>query len=146
MEYLVFISTAQKLMSEAELLNLLQSAREKNTENNITGMLLYGEGTFMHVLEGEKEDLQTVYNHIQADKRHRNIIVMITGILKERIFSKWSMSFASSNADVLEMIEGYSNPANINFTSDVNNHPTVNMIKTFADSNRLAAPAFTLFN
>ncbi|SEO04592.1 Sensors of blue-light using FAD [Mucilaginibacter gossypiicola] len=146
MEYLVFISTAKKLMSDDELLDLLQSARLKNTENNITGMLLYGEGTFMQVLEGEKEDLQRVYNYIQADKRHRNIIVMLTGMLNERIFSKWSMSFASVNADVLEMIEGYSNPANMTFTNDTINHPTVTMIKTFADSNRLSTPALTLFN
>lgn len=133
-------------MSDDELLDLLQTARVKNAENNITGMLLYSEGTFMQVLEGEKEDLQRVYNYILADLRHRNIIVMITGMLNERIFSKWSMSFASVNADVLEMIEGYSNPANINFTNDVDNHPTVNMIKTFADSNRLSTPTLKLFN
>lgn len=146
MEYLVFISTAKKLMSDAELLDLLQSARSKNSENNITGMLLYGEGTFLQVLEGEREDLQRVYNAIQADFRHRNIIVMISGILNERIFSKWSMSFASVNAEVLEVVEGYLNPANMNFSSNVNNHPTVNMVKTFAESNRLTTPVFTLFN
>jgi len=146
MEYLVFISTAKKLMSDDELLDLLQSARLKNTENNITGMLLYSEGTFMQVLEGGKEDLRRVYNSIQADLRHRNIIVMVTGMLKDRIFSKWSMSFASVNADVLELMEGYLNPVNINFTDENSNHPTVTMIKTFADSNRLSTPALTLFN
>lgn len=146
MEYLVFISTAKKLMSDAELLDLLQSVRVKNTENNITGMLLYGDGTFMQVLEGEKEDIRNTYNAIQADTRHRNIIVMITGLLNERVFSKWSMSFASVNADVLELIEGYLNPANITFSAGVLDHPTVNMVKTFADSNRLLTPMFTLFN
>ncbi|HEX8021867.1 BLUF domain-containing protein [Mucilaginibacter sp.] len=146
MEYLVFVSTAKKLMSDDELLDLLQSARLKNTENNITGMLLYSDGTFMQVLEGEKEDLRRVYNFIQADLRHRNIIVMATGILNERIFSKWSMSFASVNADVLELMEGYLNPAFIKFTNDVDSHPTVTMIKTFADSNRLSTPVLTLFN
>ena len=144
MEYLVFISTAKKLMSDDELLDLLQSARLKNTENNITGMLLYGEGTFMQVLEGEKEDLHRVYNSIQVDLRHRNIIVMVTGMLKERIFSKWSMSFASVNADVLELMEGYLNPAYMNFTND-HNHATVTMLKTFAESNRLSS-MLSLFN
>lgn len=145
MEYLVFISTAKKLMSDAELLDLLQSARSKNSENNITGMLLYGEGTFMQVLEGEKEDLQRVYNAIQADFRHRNIIVMISGILNERIFPKWSMSFASVNSDVLQMIEGYTNPANMNFAVNALDHPTINMVKTFAESNRLS-PMLPLYN
>lgn len=146
MEYLVFISTARKLMSDDELLDLLQSARLKNTENNITGMLLYSEGTFMQVLEGKKEDIHRVYNAIQADKRYRNIIVMITGMLNKRIFSKWSMSFASVNANVLELIEGYVNPAYMNFHTEATNHPTVNMLKTFAESNRLSTPTLTLFN
>ncbi|WP_413666535.1 BLUF domain-containing protein [Mucilaginibacter sp. Mucisp86] len=78
MEYLVYVSTAKKLMSDDELLDLLQTARIKNAKYNVTGMLLYSEGTFIQALEGEKEDLYTIYKAIELDFRHRNIILMIT--------------------------------------------------------------------
>ncbi|WP_121811570.1 BLUF domain-containing protein [Mucilaginibacter kameinonensis] len=136
MEYLVYVSTAKKFMSDAELLDLLQAARIKNAEHNVTGMLLYSEGTFIQALEGEKENLYVIYNAITLDSRHRNIILMVSGSVEERIFSNWSMAFASVNADVLELIEGYLNPSNSNFIGD-NNHATVLMLKTFAKINML---------
>ncbi|MDB5148398.1 MAG: hypothetical protein JWQ57_2418 [Mucilaginibacter sp.] len=136
MEYLVYVSTAKKLMKDDELLDLLQTARIKNADHGVTGMLLYSEGTFIQALEGEKEDLYKIYNAIQLDLRHRNIILMITGTVEERIFPKWSMAFASVNADVLELIEGF-NPSNKSFIGD-NNHSTVLMLKTFAETNRLS--------
>lgn len=137
MEYLVYVSTAKKLMSDAELLDLLQTARIKNAKYNVTGMLLYSEGTFIQALEGEKEDLYAIYKAIELDFRHRNIILMITGSVEERIFPNWSMGFASVNADVLGLIEGYLNPSNKNFIGD-SNHATIVMLKTFAETNRLS--------
>jgi len=137
MEYLVYVSTAKKLMKDDELLDVLQTARVKNADYGVTGMLLYSEGTFIQALEGEKEDLYKIYNAIQLDLRHRNIILMITGTVEERIFPKWSMAFASVNADVLKHIENYLNPASKNFITD-NKHATVSMLKTFAETNRLS--------
>jgi hypothetical protein len=137
MEYLVYVSTAKKLMSDAELLDLLDVARIKNAEHNVTGVLLYSEGTFIQALEGEKDDLYTIYRSIELDIRHRNIILMVTGLSQERIFPKWSMGFASVNADVLELMQGYFNPSNKNFIGN-NNHATTLMLKTFIETNRLA--------
>lgn len=137
MEYLVYVSTAKKLMRDDELLDLLQTARIKNEKYNVTGMLLYSEGTFIQALEGEKEDLYTIYKAIELDFRHRNIILMITGSVEERIFPKWSMAFASVNADVLGLIEGYLNPSAKNFIGN-DKHATIVMLKTFAETNRLS--------
>jgi len=124
-------------MGDDELLNLLQTARKKNFAHNVTGMLLYSEGTFIQALEGETEDLYKIYNAIQLDSRHRNIVLMITGMVEERIFPKWSMAFASVNAGLLKNVEGFLNPANKNDIAD-NNHTAVIMLKTFAETNGLS--------
>lgn len=137
MEYLVYISTSKKLIGDDELLDLLQTARIKNFAHNVTGMLLYSEGTFIQALEGETEDLYKIYNAIQLDSRHRNIVLMITGMVEERIFPKWSMAFASVNAGVLKNVEGFLNPENKNGIAD-NNHTALIMLKTFAETNRLS--------
>lgn len=137
MEYLVYVSTAKRPMTHDELLDLLQAARVKNAKHNVTGMLLYSEGTFIQALEGERENLYAVYNAIKLDPRHYNIILMVSGSVEERVFPNWSMAFASVNGDVLELIEGYLNPSNKNFIGD-NDHATILMLKTFAKINRLS--------
>ncbi|MEO3404683.1 BLUF domain-containing protein [Mucilaginibacter sp. CAU 1740] len=137
MEYLVYVSTAKKTMEDADLLELLTQSRERNLQHNITGILLYSEGTFMQVLEGEKDDVYKIYASIERDLRHRNIIKLVTGLADKRVFPNWSMAFSSVNAETLEMIEGYFNSAKNSFELD-KKHATVIMLKTFIDANKLS--------
>lgn len=52
---LIYGSSSTDRFSEADLVPLLQQAREKNQRLNVTGMLLYRDGNFLQVLEGERE-------------------------------------------------------------------------------------------
>lgn len=137
MEYLVYVSTAKKMMEDADLLELLTQSRERNLRQNVTGVLLYSEGTFMQVLEGSKEDVYAIYDSIERDLRHRNIIKLVKGQADKRVFPNWSMAFTSVNAETLELIEGYFNSAKTNLELD-NKHATVIMLKTFIDANKLS--------
>jgi hypothetical protein len=58
----------------------------------ITGMLLYVEGGFMQVLEGEDEAVAAVYARICNDKRHWNTQVLLDRHAP-RAFRDWSMGF-----------------------------------------------------
>ncbi|PWK80533.1 FAD-dependent sensor of blue light [Mucilaginibacter oryzae] len=137
MEYLVYVSTANNMMTDEELLELLTQAREKNATYGITGMLLYGAGTFMQVIEGEKDHLAKIFAAIKQDPRHRNVIELINGKIAERIFPYWAMAFASVDAETLETIDGYLNPANKNFIGG-RNHASVTMLKTFVETNKIS--------
>jgi len=86
MEYIVYVSTAKRLLTELELVNLLNVARDKNKKYDITGMLLYCEGTFMQVIEGDKDSLSLIYSAIEQDTRHKNIIKLATGKIDKRNF------------------------------------------------------------
>ncbi len=136
MDYLVYVSTAKWLMSEEELLDILTTARAKNQIYNVTGMLLYSQGTFIQVLEGETENINFIYKLIELDSRHKNIIKLIDGTITERNFPDWNMAFASVNTETLQEFEGFIDPAHENFLGH-NNHTTVNMLKTFAQANNL---------
>jgi hypothetical protein len=50
---IVYVSSALKPFSKTDLLTLLEKSRENNTSLGISGMLLYKDGNFMQVLEGE---------------------------------------------------------------------------------------------
>ncbi|HTK17967.1 MAG TPA: BLUF domain-containing protein, partial [Mucilaginibacter sp.] len=50
--YLIYISTATKLMPDEELYFLLEQSRRDNEQYDITGMLLYMQSRFLNKLEG----------------------------------------------------------------------------------------------
>ena len=134
MEYLIYISTAKRLLSEQELTDILTVSREKNELYNITGVLLYSEGTFIQLLEGDAQPLANIFASILKDERHKNIIKLAHGEIKQRSFADWTMAFRTLNAAQLESLGGY-----LNFSNAVNDyedsHPGIAMIKTFIATN-----------
>lgn len=69
-----YISTATKDFNDVEITELLDKWKEKNSRLNIRGILLYSQGHFFQVLEGEKSAVLSVYHSIQKDTRHMGII------------------------------------------------------------------------
>jgi hypothetical protein len=93
MFYLIYRSVATSVPSEADLGKLLLHARPANEARGITGMLLYQNGRYMQMLEGEEAAVRALFASIAADQRHRNVKVVASGALDQRLFSDWSMGF-----------------------------------------------------
>jgi len=93
MYHLVYTSHATNPFGESELLGLLKECREFNRANGITGMLLYIQGKFIQVLEGQKEAVVQLFDRIALDPRHLRVAVIVEGESDERIFKNWSMGF-----------------------------------------------------
>jgi hypothetical protein len=55
MFHVVYVSSSTQLFTKSDLQILLQKARDRNTQLDLTGMLLYKDGSFMQVLEGKEE-------------------------------------------------------------------------------------------
>ena len=93
---LVYASAATHSMDEEELAQILGSARENNGALGITGMLLYHEGSFLQVLEGEKSAVEALFAKIEKDERHTETLVLLRADVEERSFRRWSMGFYCS--------------------------------------------------
>ncbi|WP_155140323.1 BLUF domain-containing protein [Aquisalinus luteolus] len=91
--HLAYLSSATHLMSEKELKDILEKSRSNNKIDNITGLLLYNDGSFFQVLEGEKATVEACYKRIQKDRRHDNCITLLDGDLDNRTFMSWDMAF-----------------------------------------------------
>src|SRR6202012_579411 len=115
---------------EAELSALLPEIRERNKTFHVTGLLVYCEGTFIQVIEGDDSTINKLFNTISKDKRHRNIIKLAEGSLDTRNFPDWSMAFKTVNTDQCETLEGYINPHNPNFIKSDNPHTALTILKT----------------
>jgi hypothetical protein len=90
---LVYVSTASRALSLAELHHLLARAQARNLQENITGVLLYSDGTFMQYLEGPAPGLCRVYEVIKAAPQHYGIVDLVREPIGRREFSGWSMAF-----------------------------------------------------
>jgi hypothetical protein len=101
---IVYVSSATKLMTEPQLEALLIDARNFNKEHNITGILLYCDGSFMQYFEGPKEAVAEVYQRIVDSRQHKNIIKMVDGPVDARNFPDWLMGIAEpSKSEFLKL-------------------------------------------
>lgn len=139
MRYVVYVSAAARLMSEGELISLLEVCRERNEAEGLTGMLLYKDGSFMQALEGEAGPLERTCDRIRRDPRHGGLVFLRDGEIAERSFAGWAMGFRSVDSDELEKVPGFARLSGETFTSPAitsKPHKAVRLLQTFHDSTR----------
>ena len=105
---LIYASSAIHKMSRQEIIDILDKSREKNKQLGITGILLYKDGNFLQVLEGEEDVVTKLYETIEADSRHVGTHVMLKRPIDERTFGDWQMAFVDLNEVDTSQLEGYS--------------------------------------
>lgn len=106
--HLAYASSATEPFSDAELITLLERARQKNTAANVTGMLLYRGGNFMQVLEGEERIVRDLHRHIARDSRHTGLLTLLQGPIESRSFPTWTMGFRNLDSAEVRNTPGYS--------------------------------------
>jgi hypothetical protein len=115
---LIYVSTATHLMSNAELLDILRVSRRKNEEKSVTGMLLYKGGNFMQALEGPEESVKEIFGKIQADSRHRGIILLSSEPIEKRQFADWKIAFVNLDDEAIRQESAYSEFLQDEFTAE----------------------------
>ena len=80
---------------EAEITQILQTARRKNKEQNVTGALLFNSGYFAQALEGPRLAIEQIFERIQRDPRHGDVTVLSSQTDGHRDFPEWSMAYVA---------------------------------------------------
>jgi hypothetical protein len=106
--HLGYVSTETRPMRGPDLAGLLQSARDFNRAHDVTGLLLYREGSFLQVLEGREEDVRLVFDRIRHDPRHQDVKVLFEQPLEAREFSDWRMAFIDLDGVDIAGLPGFS--------------------------------------
>lgn len=115
---LIYGSSAVKPFSDAELVALLAQSRQKNERLNITGMLLYRDGNFLQVLEGDAAAVEALYETVAKDPRHHHVQTFLKRPITKRSFEEWQMGFVNLNTLDPATIPGYSSYLNEPLDSD----------------------------
>ncbi|MFT6123385.1 MAG: hypothetical protein ACJASG_001917 [Oleiphilaceae bacterium] len=106
---LIYVSSATSRPSQAQLVDLLSQCHRNNTQNEVTGLLLYnGLGTFIQALEGEQRYVEAIFEKIKQDKRHRRIIKLSGKEITERDFPNWKMGFRNIDSLPEKTLKGFS--------------------------------------
>ena len=98
---LVYVSSEVKPLGPEEISHLLNRARARNSEYDVTGVLLYISSNFMQYLEGPEESLDIIYKLIQEDDRHTGLILVDQEKIDSRQFGDWAMAYQTRD------VEGY---------------------------------------
>jgi hypothetical protein len=78
--------------SKSEIIdNILSECRAQNPSHGITGILCYGGGIFLQAIEGGRNQVSELYNHISKDKRHKDVVLLEFEEITERRFGGWTM-------------------------------------------------------
>lgn len=133
---IIYFSSSVELLDEDEITGILQQSRRHNIEAGITGVLLYVRGNIIQVLEGEKAQLNSVYQRIEQDPRHKNIVQILDRPITHRLFPAYSMGYETLTTSQLDEIQelvdldkhGWS-------TTETATHPILKTIKLFYESN-----------
>jgi hypothetical protein len=113
MHHIIYMSTASWAMGEAELEVLLRQAQQGNERLGITGALVYGEGQFMQIMEGEQATLTALYAHLSQDRRHQGLFKLADREIAVRRFAEWSMAFQVVTLAAFEQLVGYVAPVRL---------------------------------
>ena len=135
MIHLIYISSATSWPSGQDLTELLVQARSRNSKKNITGMLLYGNATYMQVLEGDKKDVLEIYKSIQQDPRNMSVVTLVEEEISRREFPGWSMGFRNLTATTCQDLPGFTDVFKAGFdkASVVNNQGVaIKLLMNFA--------------
>lgn len=88
---LIYLSHATQRMTMRDTMTIVDAANKRNAEAGLTGLLCYGGGYFMQVIEGEGDVVSHAFCRIAKDDRHEHIRMIDFSVIGARRFDDWSM-------------------------------------------------------
>jgi hypothetical protein len=90
-----YVSTANIDFQDQEIEDMMIKTNQFNSDEKITGILLYNERNFFQLIEGEKKAIQNLYERIKPDFQHKNIIRIFQKLVFEPAFDGYLTDFIS---------------------------------------------------
>ena len=95
----IYSSRSTTPLSRSDLEAILDDARQGNEARGVSGALVYVDGVFLQVLEGEREAVLTLLESIRKDTRHDAMKVFYEAEIAARAFADWRMAYLTPSAE-----------------------------------------------
>lgn len=96
---LVYSSESTMPMQLDDLEEILEHARASNAAQGITGALIYAEGIFLQILEGDRVKVEALMARIRRDLRHQTVAVLREEEIPLPAFGGWKMAYVSATPE-----------------------------------------------
>jgi hypothetical protein len=93
---IIYSSESSTPMELDDLEDILEHARIWNATVGITGALVYADGVFLQILEGDRVKVQELMIKILGDLRHETVIVLRECEIPCAVFGSWQMAYVSA--------------------------------------------------
>jgi hypothetical protein len=130
-------------MGQRTLNDIARTAHRNNLESGVSGLLIFSEGQFIQILEGDTVEILQLVANIGVDKRNTNLKVLWHGSQRERQFPDWTMGcFDMTASDAPEFPSQFIHNA---LTQDNWTDQMTSVLRRFYIDNRLGGlePVFT---
>lgn len=92
---MAYVSKTAENLSSKDCQQIIASSQRNNPAAGVSGGLLLCDGWFIQILEGGVGSVNTVYQRIADDPRHRYPTIIGAEYLLRRDFPDWKMRFIS---------------------------------------------------
>lgn len=89
-----YISKEVPTKDDPNFADLFDFVIKFNKDHNITGVLLYEDGFFLQVLEGETQLIKDLFQRIKRDQRHKDVLNILDRPIEKPIFKSYSTGFS----------------------------------------------------
>jgi hypothetical protein len=101
---ILFVSSARRRMSLAELSRFVLQAQQRNQLDEITGVMLHNDGNFMQYMEGPDQAVASAFGRNCASHEQTGVILLCDMPIDRRHFGEWAMAFAQpTNSELLAL-------------------------------------------
>jgi len=98
-----YLSTANRDINQDEVAELLDLTEVRNNNAGVNGLLIYSDGNFFEVIEGEETKIKELFENIKEDPRHRNIMIVFEKKIDKPLFEDKEANFISENTKHRQM-------------------------------------------
>lgn len=121
---MIYSSQATKPLTLEDLEEILEDARDGNERRNVTGVLVYVDGVFLQILEGERDQLVALMASIGRDPRHSSVKVFHEGEAAARMFGDWRMAYVDATPEQMAVWTGLPGTATMDtILTDIHGDP-----------------------
>ncbi len=101
-----YISKFSRPLTNDEVAQLATDAAERNRQLGVTGMLMSSGGIFYQVLEGPIEAVDSLFQKIAIDPRHKDVLVLsVQEEVEDRQFPSWAMKKVNLDEEAVTRLE-----------------------------------------
>lgn len=85
---------------QRDVARILIQSRRNNPRQRLVGALYFGDGCFFQCLEGPQEAVESLYQRLHGDPRHRELRVLSREFVAAPSFSNWAMKLVPNALEV----------------------------------------------